>query len=444
MSICENHLNFETKSDKLQPIANNMPKHGFLTPKAIANRIKAKGLQKLKWYCQMCEKQCRDENGFKVCSDALHWCKDLWNLYLLLCLSTVRSYVHSIFVFRIQCHKLSESHQRKMKLFIAAPQKFMGQFSKEFDHGFMQILRLKGGRRVKANEVYQDYIANRQHIHMNATVWSTLSGYVMYLGKTGKAKVERAGENEGNGRGWYVTYIDRDPEVISKQEQVKKLKKMEERERRMESQRIQRIIEQNQRMNKIKGNEYEVSGLQKQSDSEKITFGFKPKCKSNDDPEADAVDDEDHHKNGNVANDQESSYRVDDVPEIEDDRKQRSNGTDRVETDNINDPDRNSKNNRNERNDRKRKRTNLEALIEENEHKKQENKRRRLNEETASSINTKNSWLMNGIIVKVKEGHYVGKKGVVLNVVEKRGKYRAVLRLLKMRDVEIEVKEKYL
>jgi DNA/RNA-binding protein KIN17 len=34
---------------------------GFLTPKAIGNRIKAKGLQKLRWYCQSCEKQCRDE-----------------------------------------------------------------------------------------------------------------------------------------------------------------------------------------------------------------------------------------------------------------------------------------------------------------------------------------------------------------------------------------------
>jgi hypothetical protein len=31
----------------------------------IANRIKAKGLQKLRWYCQLCQKQCRDENGFK-------------------------------------------------------------------------------------------------------------------------------------------------------------------------------------------------------------------------------------------------------------------------------------------------------------------------------------------------------------------------------------------
>ena len=29
---------------------------GFLSPKAISNRIKAKGLQKLRWYCQMCQK----------------------------------------------------------------------------------------------------------------------------------------------------------------------------------------------------------------------------------------------------------------------------------------------------------------------------------------------------------------------------------------------------
>lgn len=36
-------------------------KAGPLTPKAISNRIKAKGLQKLRWYCQMCQKQCRDE-----------------------------------------------------------------------------------------------------------------------------------------------------------------------------------------------------------------------------------------------------------------------------------------------------------------------------------------------------------------------------------------------
>jgi DNA/RNA-binding protein KIN17 len=42
-----------------------MPKHDAFSPKGIANRQKLKGLQRLRWYCQMCEKQCRDENGFK-------------------------------------------------------------------------------------------------------------------------------------------------------------------------------------------------------------------------------------------------------------------------------------------------------------------------------------------------------------------------------------------
>jgi hypothetical protein len=45
---------------------------GFLTPKAIGNRIKAKGLQKLRWYCQSCEKQCRDEVILKFLSYRLY------------------------------------------------------------------------------------------------------------------------------------------------------------------------------------------------------------------------------------------------------------------------------------------------------------------------------------------------------------------------------------
>ena len=50
----------------------------------VANRMKSKGLQKLRWYCQMCQKQCRDENGFK-------------------------------------CHLTSESHKRQMMVFGANP-----------------------------------------------------------------------------------------------------------------------------------------------------------------------------------------------------------------------------------------------------------------------------------------------------------------------------------
>jgi len=44
-----------------------MPKAEKGTPKDIANRMKAKGLQKLKFYCQMCAKQCRGELYFYMC-----------------------------------------------------------------------------------------------------------------------------------------------------------------------------------------------------------------------------------------------------------------------------------------------------------------------------------------------------------------------------------------
>lgn len=102
---------------------------------AIGNRIKAKGLQKLRWYCQMCQKQCRDENGFK-------------------------------------CHCESESHRRQMKLFAENSTTYIDTFSQDFEDGFMDVLsRRYRSARVWCNVVYQETIADRGHIHMNATKW---------------------------------------------------------------------------------------------------------------------------------------------------------------------------------------------------------------------------------------------------------------------------------
>jgi DNA/RNA-binding protein KIN17 len=46
---------------------------------------------------------------------------------------------------------------------------------------------------------------------MNSTIWTTLTGFIKYLGKTGKCTVD---ETE---KGWYMAYINRDPEVIARQ-----------------------------------------------------------------------------------------------------------------------------------------------------------------------------------------------------------------------------------
>lgn len=112
---------------------------GFMTAKAISKRIKEKGLGRLRWYCQMCEKQCRDENGFK-------------------------------------CHTNSSGHQRQLELFSEIPSEYVTKFSLIFRREFLSILCQRYGTNlISANTVYQEYIKDKEHIHMNATRWTTLT-----------------------------------------------------------------------------------------------------------------------------------------------------------------------------------------------------------------------------------------------------------------------------
>ncbi|KAF3517866.1 hypothetical protein DY000_02060660 [Brassica cretica] len=144
-----------------------MGKNDFLTPKAMANRMKAKGLQKLRWYCQMCQKQCRDENGFK-------------------------------------CHCMSESHQRQMQVFGQNPTRVVEGYSEEFETTFLDLMRRSHRfSRIAATVVYNEYINDRHHVHMNSTEWATLTEFIKYLGKTAEEEkqereiqrqIERASE----------------------------------------------------------------------------------------------------------------------------------------------------------------------------------------------------------------------------------------------------------
>lgn len=140
---------------------------GASGPKGIAKRIKAKGLGRLRWYCQMCEKQCRDENGFK-------------------------------------CHTRTRAHEEQLAKFAANPQPFIERFSASFLEGFLSIQRqLYGTNAVNANTVYQDYIRDRDHVHMNSTRWTTLTEFVKELGTMKRCHVE---DRDGT---WWITYIDR-------------------------------------------------------------------------------------------------------------------------------------------------------------------------------------------------------------------------------------------
>lgn len=144
--------------------------------RALNKRQKLRGLQKLRWYCQMCEKQCRDEPGF-------------------------------------QSHLLSERHIRQMALFRENADDLIEKYSKQFEDSYLELLRKKGDLQVNANQLYQDIVADRQHIHMTSTKWDTLTSFIQYLGATGKAEIEYVEE-----RGWMIKYINRDADFLKRKQ----------------------------------------------------------------------------------------------------------------------------------------------------------------------------------------------------------------------------------
>ncbi|KAF7291651.1 Kin17-mid domain-containing protein [Mycena chlorophos] len=179
-----------------------MPRAEVGTPKYVANKMKSKGLQRLRWYCQVCEKQCRDENGFK-------------------------------------CHAQSESHLRQMLIVGENAGRHINNFSQEFQSEFVRLLsRRFGTKRVRANQVYQEYISDKNHLHMNATRWVTLTEFIKHLGRAGIARVD---ETE---KGWFIAWIDNSPKALAKQEASMKKDRAamsdEQRERILISEQITR------------------------------------------------------------------------------------------------------------------------------------------------------------------------------------------------------------
>lgn len=177
-----------------------MPRAEAGSLKAISNQMKSKGLQRLRWYCQVCEKQCRDENGFK-------------------------------------CHTMSESHVRNMQVVGANAKTFIDQYSNDFKRDFLQLLRTSHGTKgVQINQFYQQYIANKEHVHMNATKWKSLSEFAKYLGREGLCKVE---ENE---KGLHIAWVDRSPEAHRRQEAVRKKERQLQGDQKLEEKMIQQQV----------------------------------------------------------------------------------------------------------------------------------------------------------------------------------------------------------
>jgi len=141
-----------------------------------------RGLEKLKYYCQMCDRQCHDDNGFK-------------------------------------CHQMSYTHKRKMEEFLADPSSYIENFSKEFESNFLELIQSKYPNiLVLANKVYQDYISDQFHVHLNSTKWPSLDRFIKHLEEVGKCTVF-----VDKDKGTFLKILNATPESLLEKKVIKKL-----------------------------------------------------------------------------------------------------------------------------------------------------------------------------------------------------------------------------
>lgn len=207
--------------------------------KYVANRMKSKGLQRLRWYCQVCEKQCRDANGFKM-------------------------------------HTQSESHVRQMLVVGEDPKKFINDYSKQFQSDFLLLLRTgHGEKQVNMNRFYQEYIANKEHVHMNSTKWPSLTEFAKHLGREGICRVEE------NDKGLHIAWIDNSPEALRRKDALRRKEAQDQGNEELEQRMIREQIRRAQANTGVKDDQAEEDTEArelKRQDGEKIklSFGAKP------------------------------------------------------------------------------------------------------------------------------------------------------------------------
>ena len=110
-------------------------------------------LGKHKYYCEMCQKQCKDENAFNQ-------------------------------------HKKTSFHIKRMSTFNENPHLFVGQYSREFEEQFIDTFKIKYGKNqwVVANRAYNEVIRDKYHTHLNSTRWTSLGEFCTYLATKNEGK----------------------------------------------------------------------------------------------------------------------------------------------------------------------------------------------------------------------------------------------------------------
>lgn len=147
----------------------------------------------------------------------------------------------------------------------------IADYSAQFQRDFLTLLRTSHGeKKINANHFYQEYIANKEHIHMNASRWNSLSEFVKFLGREGICRVE-----EGE-RGLMIGWIDNSPEALQRQEAIRKKERQDRGDEEREQRAIREMIERAKGDAEVGGKSGEADGPRElnREEGEKIKLAF--------------------------------------------------------------------------------------------------------------------------------------------------------------------------
>lgn len=172
-------------------------------------------------------------------------------------------------------HTQSESHVRRMLLVGEDPKKFIQDYSNQFQRDFLLLLRTSHGeKQVQMNHFYQEYIANKEHIHMNSTKWPSLTEFAKHLGREGICRVEETD------KGIHIAWVDNSPEALRRQDAVRKKEMQDKGDETREQKLIRDQVRKAQADAEARGVHDEDEGDKelKRVEGEKIklSFGSKP------------------------------------------------------------------------------------------------------------------------------------------------------------------------
>jgi len=172
-------------------------------------------------------------------------------------------------------HTQSESHVRQMLLVGEDPKKYINNYSNQFQRDFLQLLRTSHGeKKVQLNHFYQEYIGNKEHVHMNSTKWPSLTEYAKHLGREGLCRVEE------NDKGIHVAWIDNSPEALRRQDAIRKKDRQdkgdEEREQMLIKEQVKRAQLDAEDRGELEPDETERELKRDEGDKIKLSFGAKP------------------------------------------------------------------------------------------------------------------------------------------------------------------------